>query len=107
MPFQDSFTDPLVMPYPLLQKPAYEYEDATEMPPFLAQAQKDIDEADGFIFISTEYHSDIPAALKNMTCHLPVWNFMYKPSAIITYSEGKVPGYGKWPLNCPSDLITR
>lgn len=84
--------DPQKLPYETLKKPAYMYGSTTEMPPFLAQAQKEIDEADGFIFLSTEYHSCIPAALTNMTCHFPVWNFMYKPSAIITYSEGTFGG---------------
>ena len=76
------------MPYPLLRKPVYEYKERKDIPRFQWQAQRDIDDADGFVFISTEYHSDIPAALTNMTCHFPVWNFTYKPSAIITYSEG-------------------
>ena len=78
------------MPYPVLRKPAYEYKDTKEVPLFLVQAQKEIDAADGFVFISTEYHSDIPPALSNMACHFPVWNFMYKPSAIVTYSEGNI-----------------
>jgi NAD(P)H-dependent FMN reductase len=70
---------------PLLDEPA---------PPMMVQYTKDhtkewskqIDEADGFIFITAEYNHSIPAALKNALDFLFVeWNF--KPASFVSYGS--------------------
>lgn len=47
--------------------------------------------ADGFIIVSAEYNHSIPAALKNLLDHFQS-EYLYKPSAIVTYSVGPFGG---------------
>ncbi len=47
--------------------------------------------ADGFVFVSAEYNHSIPAALKNLLDHFQS-EYLYKPSAIVTYSAGPFGG---------------
>ncbi len=47
--------------------------------------------ADGFVIVSAEYNHSIPAALKNLLDHFQA-EYLYKPSAIVTYSAGPFGG---------------
>jgi len=47
--------------------------------------------ADGFVIVSAEYNHSIPAALKNLLDHYQS-EYLYKPSAIVTYSAGPFGG---------------
>ncbi len=47
--------------------------------------------ADGFIIVSAEYNHSVPAALKNLLDHFQS-EYLYKPSAIVTYSAGPFGG---------------
>lgn len=47
--------------------------------------------ADGFVIVSGEYNHSIPAALKNLLDHFQK-EYLYKPSAIVTYSAGPFGG---------------
>jgi NAD(P)H-dependent FMN reductase len=47
--------------------------------------------ADGFVIVSAEYNHSIPAALKNLLDHFQK-EYLYKPSAIVTYSAGPFGG---------------
>jgi len=47
--------------------------------------------ADGFVIVSAEYNHSIPAALKNLLDHFQS-EYLYKPSAIVTYSAGPFGG---------------
>ena len=47
--------------------------------------------ADGFVVVSAEYNHSIPAALKNLLDHFQK-EYLYKPSAIVTYSAGPFGG---------------
>ena len=50
-----------------------------------------LDRADGFIVVSAEYNHSVPAALKNLLDHFQR-EYLYKPSAIVTYSAGPFGG---------------
>lgn len=50
-----------------------------------------LDAADGFIVVSAEYNHSIPAALKNLLDHYQR-EYLYKPSAMVTYSAGPFGG---------------
>lgn len=47
--------------------------------------------ADGFVIVSGEYNHSVPAALKNLLDHFQS-EYLYKPSAIVTYSAGPFAG---------------
>jgi len=47
--------------------------------------------ADGFVIVSAEYNHSVPAALKNLLDHYQS-EYLYKPSAIVTYSAGPFGG---------------
>ena len=47
--------------------------------------------ADGFVVLSAEYNHSVPAALKNLLDHFQS-EYLYKPSAIVTYSAGPFGG---------------
>ena len=76
------------MPFEMLKQPIFMVQDPSKIPAFLQKASQEIASADGFIFLSAEYHSSIPPALTNMVDHFAPWDFLHKPSAIITYSIG-------------------
>lgn len=84
--------DPTEMPFEMLKKPIFYYEDPSTLPTFLAKAQQEVAAADGFIFLSAEYHNSMPPALTNMVCHYPPGDLLHKPSAIISYSAGHFGG---------------
>ena len=75
---------------PLLDKMYKEYE-AGSAPAAMTAISKILAEADGFVIVSAEYNHSIPAALKNLLDHFQV-EYLYKPSAIVTYSAGPFGG---------------
>lgn len=87
--YEVSFFDPLVMPFPLLTKPAHFYgPERKGCPEWLCEAEKKVKEADAYVVISGEYNHSIPPALSNMLDHFPGSIVSYKPSAIVCYSAG-------------------
>lgn len=75
---------------PLLDKMYKEY-DADSAPEAMSVVAKILDAADGFVVISAEYNHSVPAALKNLLDHFQS-EYLYKPSAIVTYSAGPFGG---------------
>ena len=75
---------------PLLDLMYKEYEAGTA--PAAMQAVADIlAAADGFVILSGEYNHSVPPALKNLLDHYQ-GEYLYKPSAIVTYSAGPFAG---------------
>ena len=75
---------------PLLDLMYKEYEAGTA--PAAMQAVADIlAAADGFVILSGEYNHSVPPALKNLLDHYQS-EYLYKPSAIVTYSAGPFAG---------------
>lgn len=82
--------DALEYPLPLLDLMYKEYAPGTAPAPM--QAVADIfDAADGFVIVSGEYNHSVPPALKNLLDHYQS-EYLYKPSAIVTYSAGPFGG---------------
>lgn len=75
---------------PLLDLMHKEY-DAGAAPPHMQEAADILAAADGFVIVTAEYNHSIPAALKNLLDHYQS-EYLYKPSAIVTYSAGPFGG---------------
>ena len=75
---------------PLLDKMYKEY-DAGSAPGRMTAISEILEAADGFVVVSAEYNHSIPAALKNLLDHFQS-EYLYKPSAIVTYSAGPFGG---------------
>ena len=86
----DTLVDSLEHPLPLLDLMYKEYE-AGKAPKAMATVGEILNTADGFIIVSAEYNHSIPAALKNLLDHFQS-EYLYKPSAIVTYSAGPFGG---------------
>ncbi len=77
-------------PLPMLDRMFKEF-DAGEAPADMAWIAETLDSADGFVVVSAEYNHSVPAALKNLLDHFQ-GEYLYKPSAIVTYSAGPFGG---------------
>ena len=75
---------------PLLDRMYKEY-DAGAAPANMTAISEALTAADGFVIVSAEYNHSIPAALKNLLDHFQR-EYLYKPSAIVTYSAGPFGG---------------
>ncbi len=75
---------------PMLDLMYKEYE-ASDAPPAMRDVSNILQAADGFVVVSAEYNHSVPAALKNLLDHFQ-GEYLYKPSAIVTYSAGPFGG---------------
>ena len=75
---------------PLLDLMYKEYETGTA-PAAMESIAEILRSADGFVIVSAEYNHSIPAALKNLLDYYQS-EYLYKPSAIVTYSAGPFGG---------------
>ena len=75
---------------PLLDRMYKEFDEGSA-PEAMTTVAKALDAADGFVVISAEYNHSVPAALKNLLDHYQS-EYLYKPSAIVTYSAGPFGG---------------
>ena len=75
---------------PLLDLMYKEY-DADNAPEPMTAIAKILEAADAFVVVSGEYNHSVPAALKNLLDHFQS-EYLYKPSAIVTYSAGPFGG---------------
>ncbi len=85
-----TLVDTLEYPLPLLDLMYKEY-TAGDAPEAMQRVGEILNAADGFVVVSAEYNHSIPAALKNLLDHYQS-EYLYKPSAIITYSAGPFGG---------------
>ena len=84
-----NLVDSLACNLPMLDLMYKEYEgDAPESMECTAETFRN---ADGFVIVSAEYNHSIPAALKNLLDHFQS-EYLYKPSALVTYSAGPFGG---------------
>ncbi len=75
---------------PFLDLMYKEYE-AGEAPAAMQTVSEILKTADGFVIVSAEYNHSVPAVLKNLLDHFQS-EYLYKPSAIVTYSAGPFGG---------------
>lgn len=85
-----SFIDSEDYGLPMLDKMYKEYDPGTA-PTGIQEIADSLAAADGFVVVSGEYNHSIPAALKNLLDHYQK-EYLYKPSAIVTYSAGPFGG---------------
>ena len=85
-----TLVDTLEYELPILDFMYKEY-DAGKAPEAMATVGQILAVADGFIIVSAEYNHSVPAALKNLLDHYQS-EYLYKPSAIVTYSAGPFGG---------------
>lgn len=75
---------------PFLDRMYKEFE-AGQAPDNMAEVGAALDAADGFVVVSAEYNHSISASLKNLLDHFQS-EYLYKPSAVVTYSAGPFGG---------------
>ncbi len=85
-----TLVDSLEHELPLLDLMFKEY-DTGKAPQAMETVGQILSAADGFVVVSAEYNHSIPAALKNLLDHYQR-EYLYKPSAIVTYSAGPFGG---------------
>ena len=85
-----TLVDSLQQQLPFLDLMYKEYEES-KAPEAMQTVGEILETADGFIIVSAEYNHSIPAALKNLLDHFQS-EYLYKPSAIVTYSAGPFGG---------------
>ncbi|MFQ6005305.1 MAG: NADPH-dependent FMN reductase [Woeseia sp.] len=69
----------------------YKEYDAGKAPDSMETLGRILETAEGFVIVSAEYNHSVPAALKNLLDHYQT-EYLYKPSAIVTYSAGAFGG---------------
>jgi len=69
----------------------YKEYDAGTAPAAMQAVGEILATADGFVIVTGEYNHSVPAALKNLLDHYQS-EYLYKPSAIVTYSAGPFGG---------------
>lgn len=69
----------------------YKEYDAGSAPDAMTTVGETLAAADGFVVVSAEYNHSISAALKNLLDHYQS-EYLYKPSAVVTYSAGPFGG---------------
>ena len=75
---------------PMLDRMYKEYAQG-EAPEAMETVAEALRSADGFVVLAAEYNHSVPAALKNLLDHFQS-EYLYKPSAIVTYSAGPFGG---------------
>ena len=85
-----TLVDTLEYELPILDLMYKEY-DAGKAPETMETVGQILAAADGFVIVSAEYNHSVPAALKNLLDHYQS-EYLYKPSAIVTYSAGPFGG---------------
>lgn len=78
--------DPKIFKVPMIDKMYLEYKN-NDAPEPLGQLHDIFEKADGFLIVTGEYNHSIPPALTNLMDHFRP-EFLYKPSAIVSYSAG-------------------
>tara|TARA_R110002096_G_scaffold433632_1_gene652775 strand:+ start:11218 stop:11799 length:582 start_codon:yes stop_codon:yes gene_type:complete len=85
-----TLVDSMAYELPMLDKMFKEYAGG-DAPPDMQAIADILTAADGFVVVSGEYNHSVPAALKNLLDHFQK-EYLYKPSAIVTYSAGPFGG---------------
>ncbi len=85
-----TLVDSIESELPFLDLMYKEYKDG-QAPAAMETIADTLRSADGFVIVSAEYNHSIPAALKNLLDYYQS-EYLYKPSAIVTYSAGPFGG---------------
>jgi chromate reductase len=80
--------DPLELRLPVLEVPHFYYAEGAA-PPELEAAAVKVGAADCFVLVSPEYNHSIPPALSNLLDHFGGSRYAFKPSGLVTYSNGQ------------------
>jgi len=80
--------DPLLIHFPSVFKPHFSFNKGN-LPNDLDQLSKKIENANSFIMLSPEYNHSMSPALSHLLNHFGSSLFSYKPSLIVTYSQGQ------------------
>ncbi len=68
-----------------MKKPIHYYSDRSQAPDWLRDAEKQLENCDGFIYLSPEVNRSIPVALSNFIDYFGSNIYQANPAAIITY----------------------
>ncbi len=80
--------DPLQISFPPVFKPHFAFA-AGKAPADLESLSQKVQAADAYVMLSPEYNHSISPALSHLLNHFGSSSFGYKPSLIVTYSQGQ------------------
>ena len=80
--------DPVEVSLPMLRKPQFAYPPGGA-PANLEELAATISAADAYVMVSPEYNHSVSPALANTLNHFGSSRFSYKPSGIVSYSQGQ------------------
>ncbi len=87
-----TLVDPKDYNLPLLNKRYHEYKKGEKIPSNLEKLHKIFKSSDAIVIVSPEYNHSIPPALSNTLDYFYSDEFAFKPSGIVSYSNGLYAG---------------
>ncbi|XP_061176950.1 quinone reductase-like [Saccostrea echinata] len=91
--FDVTLFDPLEMNFPMVTQPVHFYgPERKKAPKILVENEKYVKEADAYVIVSAEYNHNVPPALTNLLDAFPGSAYSFKPSGLVTYSQGQFGG---------------
>jgi len=72
------------------QEPISALKEKRNAPIWMLEADWEIQSADGFVIVLSEYNCGIPPALVSMINHFASESYRHRPCSVVAYSKGNI-----------------